>query len=48
MIRVHHILADGTEVDDITEHVVNLPGVYEVIRQLERRLAEEHKEEMKG
>lgn len=41
MVRVHHILKDGTKLDDITGHVVKLPEVYEVIRQIEERLNRE-------
>ena len=44
MIKFRHVLADGTELDDITGHVVTLPEVYQVIAQLERRLAEEQRE----
>ena len=41
MVRVHHILKDGTELENITGYVVraeDCPDVYNVIRKISERM----------
>lgn len=49
MIRIHHVLKDGTEVPDVAGHVVRMTDnseLYQVIKSIERK--EEHEESNQG
>ena len=42
-VRIHHILKDGTKVDDISGHVLKSaehPTLYDIIDKIERTLNE--------
>lgn len=44
-VRIHHILKDGTKVDDISGHVLKSaehPTLYEIIDRIAARKKEEH------
>lgn len=45
MITIKHVLKDGTQLDDITGHVIKAedhPLLYEVISNIEKKEGDEH------